>query len=226
MSGAITALRFQKRDRQRVNVYLDGQYAFALPAIVAVSLKIGQHLSDADIAGFQASNQETLAHERALRLLANRPRSVNEVRNNLARHGTAPEVIDAVVQRLQSDGYLDDDAFARFWVSDRERFRPRAPQALRQELRQKGVAAEIIAAVLQDVDSHNAAHRAASAYAHRLSHVDQQTFRRKLGGYLLRRGFPHDVVWPQVSQLWREQRGDNRSDQERQVGGCDETASL
>jgi regulatory protein len=53
MAGTITALRFQKRNKDRVNVYLDGQFAFGLAAIEAVRLRVGQTLSDDDVARLQ-----------------------------------------------------------------------------------------------------------------------------------------------------------------------------
>jgi regulatory protein len=206
VTARITALRFQQRNRERVNVYLDGSYAFALPAVIAASLRIGQSLGEDEIASLQGQDAAQRAYERALRFLASRPRSSAEVRRALARQELPASTVEAVLERLQAAGYLDDEAFARFWVSNREQFRPRAPLALRQELRQKGVADSIINRALHDVDSDSSAYRAGLARARRLSNLDQRTFRQKLGGYLLRRGFAHAVVWPAVDQLWGELR--------------------
>lgn len=204
MAGRITALRFQKRDDQRVNVYLDGEYAFALPAHVAATLKIGQLLDDRDITLLQERDTEEKAYDQALRFLSYRVRSVAEIRKYLEEKETPAGVVDSTIQRLMTAGYLDDQAFARSWVADRERFRPRAPAALRQELRAKGVSEQVITQALSSLDSETSATRAGSVYARRLSHLDQRTFRQKLGSFLLRRGFPHDVVWPVVDQLWRD----------------------
>jgi len=205
MAGRITALRFQKHDDQRVNVYLDGEYAFALPELLAAALKVDQVLDDDQIAALKAENEEEKAHDQALRFLSYRPRSVAEVRHNLDMRQVPIDVTDSVIQRLLAAGYLDDQAFAQFWVADRERFKPRAPVALRQELRLKGVPEDIITQALGLLDSESSAYRAGAAYARRLSNLDQHTFRQKLGNHLLRRGFPHDVVWPVVERLWREQ---------------------
>ncbi len=208
MAGRITALRFQKRDDQRVNVYLDGDYALALPAHVAARLKIGQELDDQAVAALQHTDAEEKAYDQALRFLSYRARSVAEIRDYLAKKETPADVVDATVQRLLAAGYLDDQSFARLWIADRERFRPRAPAALRQELRSKGIPDEVITDALDSLDSESSAARAGAAYARRLSHLDQHTYRQKLGGHLLRRGFPHDVVWSVVDQLWRESRDD------------------
>jgi regulatory protein len=204
MAGTITALRFQKRNAERVNVYLDDRYAFALPATVAVQLRRGQHLGDDDVARLQAIDQEEQAYDKCLRFLAYRPRSTAEVRRYLARRGCPESVTESIIERLQAADYLDDLAFARFWVSDRERFSPRGPLALRHELRQKGVAASIIAQVLEGAGGEDSAYQAALHRARRLPGLDARAFRQKLGNYLLRRGFSHDVVWPTVEQVWQE----------------------
>lgn len=205
MAGTISALRFQKRNRDRVNVYLDGTYAFALPAVAAARLSRGQFLSDEEIADLKALDEAEEAHERCLRFLAYRPRSTGEVRRYLEQRKVAGSIIDHVLDRLQGAGYLDDRDFARFWVSDRERFNPRGPVALRHELRQKGVSDHIIEEALQAVVSKDSAYRAALSRARRLTGLDERAFRQKLGGFLLRRGFGHDVVWPVVDQVWQEQ---------------------
>jgi regulatory protein len=218
MAGRITALRHQKHDSERINVYLDGEYAFALPALLAAALQVGQEMNDDQIAALQAEDAEEQAHNRALRFLSYRPRSVAEVRQNLEKHRTSPDVVELVIQRLLAAGYVDDQAFARQWVADRERFRPRAPVALRQELRLKGVPDDIIAQALVSLDSESSAYHAGATYARRLSTLDQRVYRQKLGAYLLRRGFQHDDVWPVVDRLWQEQRDDTDSGQQADEG--------
>jgi regulatory protein len=153
MATTITALRFQQRNRERVNVYLDGAFAFGLPAVIAASLHIGQSLDEDEIVSLQGQDAVQRAYERALRFLASRPRSTAEVRRNLEQQALPGPTADAVIQSLLAAGYLDDEAFARYWVSNREQFRPRAPLALRQELRQKGIADSIINRALHDLDS-------------------------------------------------------------------------
>jgi regulatory protein len=206
MAATITALRFQQRNRERVNVYLDGAYAFALPATIAATLRIGQSLSEDESARLQDQDAAQRAYERALRFLSSRPRSTAEVQRNLEQQALPGVTVDAVIERLLAAGYLDDEAFARYWVSNREQFRPRAPLALRQELRQKGVANDIIAQALQAVDSESSAYRAGLAQARRYETLEPRAFRQKLGGYLLRRGFAHDVVWTVVDRIWSELR--------------------
>ena len=148
MAGRITRLAFQKHAADRVNVYLDGQYAFALPALDAARLGMGEYLDDDAIARLQTQDERQKAYDRALRFLSFRPRSQAEVRRNLLAAGLDAELVEATLARLAAQGYLDDAEFARFWVENRQQFRPKGSVALRGELRQRGVAAETVDAAL------------------------------------------------------------------------------
>ncbi len=213
MSGIITALRFQKRNKERVNVYLDGQFVFALPAVEAAHLRKGQELSDDEIERLKAFDAEAKAYERAVRFLGYRPRSVAEVERHLREHQVDEPVVRQVIGRLQAVGYLNDSEFARFWVENRQQFNPRAVGALRQELRLKGVAPEVIEEVLRaaGTDEETAAYQSVSAKARRWRGLDRAIFWEKAGGYLARRGFSYDVIESALNRLWAQLQADKES---------------
>jgi regulatory protein len=205
MAGTITALVAQKRNKERVNVYLDGEFAFGLALIEALKLHKGQQLSDDDIARLKALDEIEVAHDRALNFLSYRPRSSEEVRRNLHQKEFAEQTIETVIERLTGAGLLDDAAFARYWVDNRERFEPRSRRALRYELRQKGVPDAATQAALDDLDEEDAAYRAASARLRRYARADEETFRKGLGNFLSRRGFAYGIVRDVLDRLWQEQ---------------------
>lgn len=206
MAGTITALVVQKRNKERVNVYLDGEFAFGLALAEAIKLKKGQTLSDEDIARLKALDEIEVVHERALNLLSHRPRSAEEVRRKLrdSKQDFSDTAIETVIERLERAGLLDDEAFARYWVDNRERFNPRSARALRHELRQKGVSNQVVDRVLADLDEQDAAYRAAQAKVRRYAHADEAEFRKRMGGYLSRRGFAYGVVRDVLDRLWDE----------------------
>lgn len=201
MAGTITALRFQKRNKNRVSVYIDGQFAFGLAAIEAARLRVGQALSDGDVARLQVHDEVERAYERALNFLSYRPRSEAEVRRRLRKKGVEDEGVEVVVARLTRAGLLNDREFARYWVENRLQFNPRGARALRHELREKGVPASIIADTLADFDEETSARRAAEAGMRRLAHLEPRDFRRRLGAYLARRGFSYAVVKPLIEEM-------------------------
>jgi regulatory protein len=204
MGQIITALEPQKRHRDRVSVFLDGEFAFGLPDTEAARLRVGQTLSEQEIAALREIDAISRAFDRAVRLLARRPYSAAEIRRSLASHEVAPAVIDEVLARLETLGYVDDYAFAQYWVENRERFRPRGARALRYELRQKGIADAIIQKALDGFDGAESAYAAAQDQARRLRGLDRRTFRTRLSGFLARRGFDYDTVREAVERLVHE----------------------
>lgn len=204
MAGKITALEYQKKNRNRVSVYLDGRFAFGLPAIVAAGLRSGQFLTDAEILFLQEKGTVEAAYNRTLDYLSYRPRSRAEVTTYLRKRGLTEDQIEPIARRLERAGLLDDESFAQFWVENRERHRPRGLRALRYELRSKGIGEDTIDRALASVDVSAGAHRAASRKAQQLSHLDRYTFTRKLVEYLARRGFAYEVAREAAERHWAE----------------------
>jgi len=204
MTGRITALEVQKRDRERVSVYLDDRFAFGLPAIVAARLKRGQFLSEAEVEALQEEAAVEGAYNRVLDYLGFRPRSRAEVIAYLQRREVPERQASSILDRLERAGLLDDDAFAQFWVENRERFHPRGPRALRYELRRKGIGNEAIEQALGSVDSLASAYQAAEKKARQLDCQDRPAFYRKLVEYLARRGFDYEIAQKVADRYWAE----------------------
>ncbi len=144
------------------------------------------------------------ALDAAFQYLGTRPRSVWEVRQRLRRRGLDPELIERVVAWLLEHGFLDDEAFANFWIENRESFRPRGRRLLVQELRLRGVSPETLEPQLESLDEEDSAMRAARKKVHGLPKTDYRTFASKLGGFLQRRGFSYDVTSTVTRRLWAE----------------------
>ncbi|MBN1259884.1 MAG: RecX family transcriptional regulator [Anaerolineae bacterium] len=194
MARRITALEPQRRSGQRLNVYLDGDFAFGLAIDVAANLHVGDVVTDEEIATLRADDEREQAREKALNFLSYRPRSIAEVRQNLEQGDFSETTITDVLERLGRVRLLDDLAFSSFWIDNRTRFRPRGRRALVQELRQKGVPAAIIEEALNGFDEEAAAEQCAQAQARRIGQLPPEMFRRRLGERLARRGFSYDLI--------------------------------
>jgi len=213
LSGTITALDIQKRHANRVNVYLDEQFAFGISVTEAAALHVGQFLSDAAIEALQTGDMAAHAMDRALRLLASRAHSIYEIRQALEK-GTNPfpaPVIEATLARLASYGYVDDRAFAEAWVAGRQSTRGLGVRALRFELRNKGIDQALIDEVLAGIDVHEAATHALQNQARKIAGLDKRAAQQKLSAYLARRGFDYDTIRAAVDQFLAEQAGDGRT---------------
>ena len=214
MRREITALKAQKRNKDRVNVYLDGQFAFGLAGIEALQLRVGQKLTSDEIVELKMKDEIERSYERALNFLSYRPRSEEEVRRNLRDKDVDEQVIEVVIRRLIRAGLLDDREFADYWVDNRARFNPRGLRGLRYELRRRGVSHDIIDDALASFDAGGAARQVAEAGARRLSREEPDDFRRKLTAYMARRGFSYHLIKPLVEEKLQERRADeNREDE-------------
>ena len=201
----ITAIRAGRRRGKRANVFLDGGFAFSLEAEVAIreGLQVGQELSANQIEALTRSDCFHRCLNTAANYLGYRPRSEFELRERLQRRGFNGDSVDAVLAKLKEQGLVDDMAFAQFWRDNRQSFSPRSQWLTKLELRQKGVAADIIDQVV-DVADDESAYRAALSKARSLSPSDYQSFRRRLGEYLKRRGFGYGVINHTVERVWQE----------------------
>jgi regulatory protein len=146
-----------------------------------------------------------LAIDTAVRFLAQRPRSEDEVRQRLRRAGVDEAVIDGTLAQLRRQRLLDDTAFARYWVEQRQTFRPRGARLLRAELARLGVDAALAREAAGGTGSAaEDAYRAAVRRARQLGGENERTFKTRLSQFLARRGFDWDVVSTVVERLWRE----------------------
>ncbi len=186
-----------------MNVYLDGEFGFGVVKVLAAQLRVGDHLSSHEVEALEAEDAFEEARQRVLRLIGRRPRSKTELRRYLDRREVAEPVRDAVISSLEEAGLVDDGEFAEIWVENRTSYRPRGAFALRSELKQKGVARHHIEAALEGFDEEAAARKAARKAAGRYEHLSWQEFRRKLGAYLGRRGFPYGLISAVVDEVWQ-----------------------
>ncbi|HMN60669.1 MAG TPA: RecX family transcriptional regulator [Anaerolinea sp.] len=201
----ITALKAQKRNPERISVYLDGQYAFGLARIVAAWLAVGQSLSEAKIAQLRKQDALEKAYQSALHLLSYRQRSEQEIRRKLLEKGFDQEDCERVLERLKTAGLSGDSDFAQVWVENRQLFRPRSRRMLTAELRQKGVANDDIEQALTGLpDEEQLAYAAAMRSIRKWQGLDRDTFRKRLSGFLARKGFNYEAVSATIRKVWDE----------------------
>ena len=199
----ITKISVQKKRKDRVNLFLDDEYAFSLSLLNAAWLKLGQELSAEKIEALKREDEYEWGKEIALRLITNRPRSKKEVRDRMREKGIEESTRERVIERFEELDLLDDEAFARYWIDQRARFKPRGKPLLRQELRQKGVDQQIVNDLLEETDDSAAAMQAAEKKVRSLMRYPEDQFRKKLTGFLQRRGFSYQEIREVVDELWQ-----------------------
>lgn len=142
--------------------------------------------------------QKTKALNKAVKLLGHRSRSTAELTARLQKANFDPAVVDETIDHLTNLGYLDDRKFAESWLLNRVNISYFGQNRIRQELRAKGVDNETIEAVLIDLyPEESDFNRALELAQKQLVHyrgLDVLSRRRRLAGYLTRRGYPTPIV--------------------------------
>jgi regulatory protein len=207
----ITALEPQAHNSERYNLYVDGHFLLGVNAsiVLQMGLEVQQELLPEQVEQLRSTEGEQQAVDRALNYLSFRPRSREEVRRYLRRKETPPDIIEAALARLDRLDFVNDRAFASFWIENREQFNPRGAHALKNELRMKGVEREVVDELVNDEQDEELALRAGRRKALSLINIpdmDYATFRNRLGSFLQRRGFGYEVSKRTVSSLWKELR--------------------
>ncbi len=116
----ITAIESQKKSKQCVNLFVDGEFARGLALEVAMKkgLKKGRPMTDEELAGLIHDDQIWQAKEAALRLLDVRARAKSELRQRLWQKKFSGDVVEDVLADLEKSGLISDAAFAKMLVHD------------------------------------------------------------------------------------------------------------
>lgn len=201
----ITALKIQARDKDRVNVFVDGKYSFSLDItqVAELGIKTGAEYTDDELRELENESQFGKLYTRTLEYVLIRPRSQREVRDYLYRKtrdtptkqggvkkGVSKELTERVFDRLSAKGYIDDEKFARFWIENRNVRKGTSFRKLKAELAAKGVGSELADAQLGQSDRQELDELRKVAAKKAARYDDPQ----KLMAYLLRQGFRYDDI--------------------------------
>ena len=215
MNHRITALKLQKHNPQRVNVYLDGEYAFGLTRIVAAWLQVGQEITEEKATQLQAEDAGEAAYQRALKFINYRPRTENEIRRKLAKQSLSNEATELIIERLKRSGLINDADFAQGWVESRVANHPKSKRALKYELIQRGIDEQIITQNLDQIDDEEMAYRTAIKHARRVDEKEWKVFHQNMVRYLSQRGFSYEICAQVTSRVWEHlHTTDQSEDQE------------
>jgi regulatory protein len=148
----ITDIKQQVNRNDRFAVYIDGKYvmSFGQGELLNIGLHIGDELTKPEIAKLKKRAGVDKALDNALRFVALRPRSRYETESYLKRKRVDEEDAEEILNKLSNSGFIDDELFARSWVSNRRALKPVSKRRLIQELRVKRVDSAIIDKILAE----------------------------------------------------------------------------
>lgn len=206
----ITDISLQTRDKNRVNVSVDGKYRFSLDVyqLGDLGLKIGKEYTDEELVALEVESQFGKLYARTLEYCLMRPHSAREVRDYLYKKtrtvklkskktgelydkpGVSQVVAERVFDRLVVKGYIDDEKFTRYWVENRNLIKGASKRKLTAELRAKGVELSIIERFLVESSRNDEDEITKIITKKRKRYPDNE----KLMQYLARQGFSYDDI--------------------------------
>lgn len=191
----ITALKKQRRDN-RVNVYVDGVFSFGidLEQYVGFGLKTGQELSSERLEEISGKAELQKLFSKAYAYALARPRSEKEIRDWFARKKIDDKYRTSLLEKLTKYELLDDTKFAHWWVEQRTIFRSKSKREIRSELRQKGIARDIISEVTSDLSDRVAIQKLLKKNESKWGGLEDSERKKKMSDYLARKGFSWDEV--------------------------------
>jgi len=208
----ITALKTQVRDKNRINVSVDGKYRLSLDMmqVIELGLRVGHELTEEELLSIEEESQYGKLYMRALEYVFMRPRSMREMRDYLyrktrdtrtktgdIRKGVSTELTVRVFDKLLDKGYLNDEKFAHFWVENRNLRKGSSLRKLQSELSAKGVAPDIIEKIFNESERSDT-EEIRKVVAKKAKRYDDP---QKLVAYLARQGFRYDDIKDALQEL-------------------------
>ncbi|HRJ06094.1 MAG TPA: RecX family transcriptional regulator [Candidatus Saccharibacteria bacterium] len=206
----ITAISVQAKNKDRVNVSVDGKYRFSLDIFQVgdLGVKVGKEYTEEELAELESESEFGKLYARALEYTLSRPHSAKEVRDYLwrktrdtkvrnkksgeitTREGVSETSVERTFNRLVERGYVNDEKFAKFWIENRNQTKGTSLRKLTMELRAKGVDQTIISELLQESSRSDESELQKVIAKKQRRYDDEQKFIQ----YLARQGFSYDDI--------------------------------
>ncbi len=211
MSGhRITKVNQSRRVANRYSIYIDSRFAFSahFDDIHALNIKEGRSLTELEYDELIDYFSARKLRETAFRLLSYRPRSEKEIRDKLREKKFPAAEIENLISEFKAKNLLSDEEFARQWVENRLRLKPRGRRMLEMELYQKGVRKQVANRVLDDAldgtDQSETAFDLLLKHRRKFLQENSVDTKRKIYNFLRYRGFDPDDIRRAADRFIRE----------------------
>jgi regulatory protein len=209
-SPTIVGLKALNRSGKVLISASDGsEHKYSAECIDAAGLGKGDALDEGLLARLELEQQRLTIHDAALHFLNHRDRSAKEVRMRLRKREFDDGLIEEEIERLERAGLLDDASFARVWVTDRVRLAPRSRRMLLHELAEKGISPEVAAEATKAIHDEDTALALAKRKAATLSARAPDDVKKKVMGFLTRKGYAYGLAASVASQVVDSAKADD-----------------
>ena len=202
----ITKITKQKRDKERYNIFLDDVYSFSVHEsnLVKFGLTKGMSLDNWEQEDLIYEEEIQRAFNRALHFLSFRMRSEHEVKQKLLEAEFGDAVIQEAIIKLKKLGFLDDHAFSEALLHTQKNTTSKGPNAIKQEMKNKGIDSSVQDAVLEEYDPMEqlkTAKRLAEKAASKHASIAPAQLKQRIQNALLRKGFSFDIIKEAIDSI-------------------------
>jgi len=213
MADKITKVETQKKNKNRVSIFIDDKYAFGIyyQTLMKYDLSLGMVIDENLKNEIIIDDEYSKALNDALHYLSYRNRTTFEVKEKLKEKEYMNVTIDQVIEELTKLNYIDDQGFAKEYIGFK--IKKMGQRKIRYKLESMGIDSAIIDQELMDYsndDEYTAAYKIASKKNDHYTNISYQKRYNRLSGLLNRRGFSYSVTKDVLSEILEEYREENQ----------------
>lgn len=206
----ITDITPQKKKKDRVNIFIDGNFAFSLDleTLVKNNLTVNQELSEDKIERLIKEGELVKFYNKAVKFISFRPRSEKEVVSYLIRKKAGEKEILMVIKKLKSLELVDDSKFINWWFEQRQTFKPKSLREIKMEMLKKGVNKELICEVIDNKEADieiKMARKLAQKVSRRYQSLSKKEFFQRMAKYLMQRGFNWETTKKIIDEIIKKE---------------------
>lgn len=204
----VTKIETQKRNKEKVNIYVDNKYLFSLTlnGLLASHLKEGSEITDSQIEELKIEDEPKLAFQHALNIISYSMKTEFELVKKLREKEFSEPAIEQAVQKLKGYKYIDDDIYVTMYIKTKAIPNNWGEQKIISKLLQKGVDINLIKQKIEELYSYdekkNAITKVAEKYVEKLP-IDEDILKKKqkLYRYLAGKGYSYELISSTVSSI-------------------------
>lgn len=202
----ITKIEYQKRNKERFNIYIDEEYGFSVDIniLIKYSLKKNMELSNELIDDIKSSEEKISVYNYGISVLSRAAKSEYELRHKMQDKGFDSQLIDNAINTLKEQKYLDDEKYCEMFINDKINISKYGVRKIKEALYYKGIDKEIIEQKIKSISSKDEEERAFMLGKKKLLSIKEEDTRKKglkLSNYLVGKGFEYETVRKVVNNL-------------------------
>lgn len=204
----VTKIEIQKRNKEKVNIYVDDKYSFSLTlnGLVESGLKEKANISEEEINALKIKDEPKLAVQQALNILSYSMKTESELIRKLTEKGFSEKAVNYAVEKLKGYKYLDDSVYVSMYITTRAIPNNWGDQKIISNLLQKGVDINLIKEKINELYSYDekkdSIKKVAEKYYQKLKDDDEKKKKQKLYRYLASKGYSYDLISSTISSLY------------------------